>query len=257
MRRTSLAPRSAASFAAPLAALALAVLIPSAAQAASGLYLQLGVGFGNFSGSELVTQEDPSRPGDLPLDNPNECCPGSGLAAQFRTGFSILGFGGPEVGLIANGWNLGGDTGGAGFVGGGLRLFPIKFLSLAGLDARDLPIDFGVGLMFGYAIVGKDFAYTGTFWDLDFQLDYKVTSFMSVGAKLDIIFPTFGDFVFTSYKNERGRCLDSGAEQRFDIGANGVIERSQAGDLCGGRGPRTTFLSPQLVITFHFDLLDV
>jgi hypothetical protein len=228
-----------------------------AAEAATGLYLQLGLGYGKFSGSQLITQEDSTQLGDIPLLDTNECCPAPGLASQLRVGFAILGFAAPEVGLFAHGWNLGSDVGGAGFLGGGLRLYPLKFLSLTGIETNDFPLEVSTALMFGYAIVGKDFAYTGTFWDWDIAVEYKLASFLSAGVKLDAIFPKFSDFVFTSYKNDRGRCLDSGGNQRFDIGQGGLIDKSAAGELCGGRGPSTSLLSPQLVITFHFDLLDV
>jgi hypothetical protein len=241
---------------APLAA-ALVLLAAGPAEAASGLYLQLGLGYGKFSGSELVIQERPNQTGDIPEDDAATCCPAPGLVSQFRAGFSILGFGGPEVGILAHGWNLGGDTGGAGFAGGGVRLFPLQFLSLTGLETKEFPMEVSTALMFGYAIAGKDFAYSGTFLDWDLSLEYKLASFLSAGLKLDVIFPGFDDFVFTSYKERRGRCLDAGGEQRFDIGANGVIDQAQAGELCSGSGPSTTLITPQLIFTFHFDLLDV
>jgi hypothetical protein len=237
------------------ALLATALLLAGApAEAASGLYLQLGLGYGKFSGSELVIQEKPNQNGDIPEDDAETCCPAPGLVTQFRAGFSILGFGGPELGIVAHGWNLGGDTGGAGFIGGGLRLFPLQFLSLTGLETKEFPFEVSTALMYGYAIVGKDFAYTGTFLDWDLSVEYKLASFLSAGLKLDVIVPTYDDFVFTSYKERRGRCLDEGGEQRFDVG---LIGRDQAGDLCSGSGPSTSIITPQLIFTFHFDLLDV
>lgn len=237
-------------------ALAALLLAPSPAHAASGLYLQLGLGYGQFSGSELVTQETTSPNGDIPdypdLD-PDTCCPGPGLSTGLRLGFSLFGFGGPEFGLVANGWDITTEAGGAGFIGGGVRLFPIKFLGLLGLDDRDFPIDAGIGVMFGYSLIGKDFAYTGTFWDVDVHVEYKLASFMSAGVKFDAIFPTLGDFALTSYKNDRGRCLDSGASQDL-VGQPNPVDRSSAN--CSGRGPKTTFITPSIVFTFHFDPLD-
>lgn len=239
--------------------MALLVLLvgPSSAHAASGLYLQLGVGAGWFSGSELVTEETASPMGnipDYPDQNAETCCPATGLSTGLRLGFSLFGFGGPEFGMVANGWDLGSDTGGAGFIGGGVRLFPIKFLGLLGLNDRDFPLDAGIGVMFGYSLVGKDFAYTGTFWDVDFHLDYKIASFLSIGAKIDAIFPTYSDFALTSYKNNRGRCLDDGGAQIIDAANPNPIDRDSAS--CSGRGPKTTFVTPSIVFTFHFDPLD-
>ncbi|MCA9548732.1 MAG: hypothetical protein KC933_01780 [Myxococcales bacterium] len=239
------------------AALWLALALnPTAAEAGSGLYLQLGLGYGSFSGTELVTQEVPGGKdgiGDYPDTDSATCCPGPGLATQFRLGWSLFGFGGPEFGLVANGWDLGNSAGGAGFIGGGIRLFPIKFLGLLGLDDKDFPLDAGIGVMFGYSLVGKDFAYTGTFWDVDLHVEYKLTSFLSAGVKFDAIFPKYGDFALTSYKNNRGRCLDSGANQ--DLVNQAVPIDRDAAD-CAGRGPETTYITPQIVFTFHFDPFD-
>lgn len=235
-------------------ALMLAILLaPQSAEAASGLYLQLGLGYGQFSGTELVTHETANANiADFPDYNSDTCCPSPGLATQLRLGWSIFGFGGPEFGMVAHGSDLGSDTGGAGFIGGGVRLYPIKFLGLLGLNDKDFPLDAGIGVMFGYSLVGKDFAYTGTFVDVDFHIEYKLASFLSAGVKFDAIFPTYSDFALTSYKNDRGRCLDVGAQQ--DI-VNQPIPINRSDANCAGRGPSTVFISPQVVFTFHFDPL--
>lgn len=229
---------------------------PGTAEATSGLYLQLGLGYGQFSGSQLITEEVPGGRngiGDYPDEDADTCCPSPGLATQLRLGFSLFGFGGPEFGIVANGWDLGSNTGGGGFIGGGVRLFPIKFLGLLGLDDKSFPLVVGLGVMYGYSLVGKDFAYTGTFLDVDINVEYKVASFMSLGLKFDAIFPTYSDFALTSYKNNRGRCLDSGGNQT--INEQPVpVDRDSAN--CSGSGPSTTFISPQFVLTFHFDPLD-
>lgn len=233
---------------------ALAVLLtPVRADAASGLYLQLGFGYGQFTGSELVTNERPNMDiGDFPDTDPDTCCPSPGLATQLRLGFSLFGFGGPEFGFVGTGWDLGSDTGGAGFIGGGIRIFPIKFLGLLGLDGDDFPLDAGIGVMFGYSLVGKDFAYTGTAWDIDFHLEYKLLSFLSAGVKIDAVFPSYSDFALTSYKNNRGRCLDEAAQQDL---VNQAVPIDRDAAVCSGRGPSTTFITPQIVFTFHFDPL--
>ncbi|MBK6686199.1 MAG: hypothetical protein IPG45_17130 [Deltaproteobacteria bacterium] len=235
---------------------ALVPLSAAPAQAASGLYLQLGLGMGTFTGSELAVQEQPV-PGDLPLLG-NECCPPPSLASQFRLGYSLFGFGGPEFTFVGAGWRLGGDdSGGAGFIGGGLRAYPIKFVGLfTGLDTNDFPLDIGVGLSFGYSLAGQDFAYTGSFWDLDISFEYKLGSFVSAGIKFDAIFPSYSDFVFTSYSNDRGRCLNGDALQTNPDGSTDPLAAGAAKDglTCAGRGPKTILLSPQVVVTFHFDL---
>lgn len=220
---------------------------PQDARAVSGLYLALGAGYGNFSGDELVVQELATG-GDVP-DYGDNCCPGPSLGVQLRLGFSIFGFAAPEFGFVGQGWGVGGnENGGAGFIGGGVRIFPIKFLSLFGLDS-DLPIDVGLGALFGYSLAGQDFAYTGTFWDVDFHFDFLVTSFMAVGVKLDVILPNYSAFVYTDYKNNRGRCSNSGDQGDLSM----IFDKADAN--CVGDGPSTTVLSPQLYLTFHFDPL--
>ncbi len=236
----------------PLALLVAAFVLmarPEPAHALSGLYLSLGLGYGTFTGDQFVVHETEGS-GDMPDYDPDRCCPGPGLAAQFRLGFSIFGFAAPEFGILGDGWGVGSNgTGGSGFVGGGIRLFPIHFLSLFGLDDSGFPIDGGIGVLFGYAIAGKDFAYTGTFWDVDFHVDFKLASFFSIGVKLDIVLPKYGAFVYTDYKNNRGRCSDNGTQ---DI-PGGVLDKGDAN--CTGDGPKTTLLSPQIYLTFHFDPL--
>lgn len=234
-------------------ALAIAGAIPRPALAVSGLYTMIGLGYGKFNGDDLVVEESGAG-NDLPLAPGAEgCCAQGGLAAQFRLGYSLFGFAG-EFGIIAQGWDLGGDTGGGGIVGGGLRFYPLDILKLGGVDLEEFPLDFGLGVLFGFAQVGKEFSYQGVGIDLDFQVDYKMTSFMSIGAKIDLGLPTFEDFVYTDFKNDEGRCLDGGGHQIVD-GAN--FGKGQKGTLvCNGAGPSATLMSPQLVFTFHFDVID-
>ena len=223
----------------------------SPAEASSGLYLQLGLGYGQFSGSELVVFQTPEA-GDIPDIDPDRCCAGPGLAAQGRVGFSILGFGGPEFMFLGHGFD--GFRGGAGFIGGGLRAFPLKFISLLGLDTSGFPLDIGLGAALGYSVVGKDFAYTGTYWDFDISVEYWFGSVISAGIKLDIVAPNYSDFVYSDYKKGLGRCLDTGANQDLD---NYLTPVTKGAAQCSGRGPSTTFVTPQLVVTFHFNFLDV
>ena len=232
-----------------LVAMAMVMATSSPAYAVRGLYLQLGGGYANISGSQLIVNE---LPNGFPDENADTCCAPAAVAASFRLGYSILGFGGPEFTFVGTGWN--GFGGGGGFIGGGLRLYPLKLFSLAGVAVDDFPLELGTGATFGYTLVGEDFAYTGTFWDVDVTLDYKVTSFMSIGLRLDIILPSFDDFVFTSFSNDRGRCLDGSGNQILDDGG-ASIAREDAN--CGGKGPDATILIPQLVFTFHFRLFGI
>ena len=229
-------------------AIGLVMAASSPAHAISGLYFQLGGGIADYSGTQLIVNEDPNRD-TFPDTNADSCCVPTAIAAHFRLGYSIFGFGGPEFTFVGTGWNDFG--GGGGFLGGGLRIYPLKIFSLVGFDTEAFPLDLSAGATFGVTLVGEDFAYQGTFWDFDVALEYKLTSFLSAGIRLDIILPDFDDFVFTSFSGDRGRCLDGSGNHILDnMGATSPRE-----DLdCNGRGPSTTIVSPQIVFTFHFDL---
>ena len=222
------------------------------AHAISGLYIQLGGGIADYSGTELIIKEEAERDTFPIRDDPEQCCPPLAVAGSFRLGYSIFGFGGPEFTFIGTGFNSFG--GGGGFIGGGLRLYPLKFFSLVGMNVEDFPLDLGVGATFGYTLVGEDFAYTGTFWDVDVTLEYKLTSWLSAGLRLDIILPNFDDFVFTSFSNDRGRCLDGSGMQILD---NDGMTSPREDLNCNGRGPDTTVLAPQIVFTIHFSLFGI
>ena len=224
-------------------AMGLLTVTSSPAHAISGLYLQLGGGVADFSGNELIIAEVTDGQEDR---DPDTCCPPLSIGTQFRLGYSIFGFGGPEFTFVGTGWDS--FSGGAGFIGGGIRLYPLKFFSLVGFDTESFPLDLTAGANFGYAIAGQDFAYTGTFWDFDVGLDYKIASFLSIGARLDIILPNYDAFVYTSFANDRGVCYDTVA-----FGESQPKEDLQ----CEGDGPSTTILSPQLVFTFHFSLFGI
>lgn len=224
------------------------VVVPEEARALSGLYLQLGVGYGKYGGSELVLEEEANTV-DKPVTG-SGCCANGGVASQLHLGYSFFGIA-PELGIVGNAWDLGKDTGAGGMVGGGLRIFPIDVLAMLGLDFTELPIDLGVGALLGYALVGKAFAYTGLGINFDAHIDFEITSFLSIGAKLDVGLPSFSDFVYTDYKNDVGRCLDDDAIQ-IQTGENDG-RRAKSDQACSGRGPKTTYLAPQLLISFHFD----
>jgi hypothetical protein len=241
----------------PFLALGLLLSFPANAFAVSGLYGQLGLGYGKMGGSNLYTAK---MGDDLPITGAG-CCPSAGPVTSLRLGYSLFGFGGAEFGLVGHGWDLGSGTGGAGFVGGGLRAFPLQFISLLGLETADFPIDIGIGALFGWTILGKDFAYTGRFFDFDLTVEYKLTEWMSAGLKIDIVLPAYSDFVYTSYKNNTGRCLDSGGDQvsgnppkPVDASNTDVIKKDSV--ACNGSGPSTSLVAPQVVFTFHFDVFE-
>lgn len=244
------------------ALMTLALVAPARpALAISGFYLQVGGGYGKLAGSDLiVTKANGGNSQPAPNGSPDP-----GPTAQARLGYSLFGFGGIEGGILAHGWDLGANTGGAGFAGGGIRLFPLRFLGLLGLETSDFPIDVGVGGMFGYALIGKDFAYNGTFFDFDLTVEYKLFEFLSAGLKIDFVVPQLNNFVYTDYGSNLGRCLDANGHQLSTDSNTGVpmgplgpqpndqVTKKSLAQCGGGKGPSAFLASPQVVFTFHFD----
>lgn len=229
-----------------LLVIAAGVLPSRRAAAANGLYTGLSIGYGTFTGNRVIIQDDGA---DRPITEAGRCCPKGGLEFELRLGYALFGAVAPEFVFVGNGWDIGSDAGGAGFIGGGLRLYPLGFLTLVDMDTSDFPIDISLGGAFGYAIVGKDFAYTGSFFGMDLTAEYILSEVISIGARLNYILPSYSDFVFTDYEDNLGRCLDASGGQDPD---GPIVQKGSVS--CNGSGPSTTFLSPQLVATFHFDL---
>jgi hypothetical protein len=228
-------------------ALALASLVvASPAYAATGLYAGLSLGYGTLSGTELIVSD---LGGDRPNTDPATCCADGGMSTEFRLGYGILGVVAPEFYFGAHAFGFGTKVGGAGFLGGGLRLFPLGLLDTLGLSTKDIPIDLGIGAVLGYTVTGRDFAYHGMFFGLDFTAEYLVSDVFSLGARFSWIKPTFNAWAYTDYNNSLGRCLDDNAAQ--DPTTTPIARTSAS---CSGRGPNTSYISPQLTATFHFDI---
>ncbi len=233
------------------ATLSTLIAVAAPAYATSGIYTGLSFGYGAFSGSRLVITDDGQ---DHPLTDSNVCCPEPGIAMEFRLGFDIEKIIAPEFVFAGHGWDLGGETGGAGYIGGGLRVFPVGLIGLSGLDVTDFQevISLSFGAALGYTLVGKDFAYSGSFFGIDATAEYMLTDVVSLGFRLTVMMPSYGDFAWSDYGDDRGRCLDPSGNQVDPLGLAGP--KSSAS--CAGNGPNTTYISPQLSVTFHFDVID-
>ncbi|MBI2378574.1 MAG: hypothetical protein HYV07_31535 [Deltaproteobacteria bacterium] len=219
-------------------------LLPQTASAEyEGFYTAIGVGFGKLVGDDLIVNEE-GGPGDVPKVGEG-CCASGGLALGFHAGWTFLHTFGPEFTFLAHGWDLASDEGGAGFIGGGLRFLPVGLLRELEVVEPDFPVGLGLGVGFGYALVGKDFAYTGSYLGLDATLEWHATKFLSVGARFDYALPFYQAFAFTDWGGDRGRCLDINGKQ--------VLEAAhpKGSPDCVGNGPSAGYLSPNLVLTFH------
>lgn len=227
----------------------LAVAAP--AYATSGIYTGLSFGYGAFSGSRLVITDDGQ---DRPVTDSNTCCPEPGIGMEVRLGFDIERIIAPEFVFVGHGWDVGGDAGGAGYIGGGLRVFPVGLIGLSGLDVKDFQetISLSFGAALGYTLVGKDFAYSGSFFGLDATAEYMLTDVISLGFRLTVMLPSYGDFAWSDYGGDLGRCLDPSGNQVDPDAA----PQAKGSASCAGSGPNTTYISPQLSLTFHFDVID-
>ncbi|MBX2814078.1 MAG: hypothetical protein KTR25_19870 [Myxococcales bacterium] len=233
---------------------------PASAQAETGLYIQLGGGYGDWSGTDLVTAE---RDNGEVINN--GCCPSGTVVGQARLGFSILGIAAPEGFVFLGGWRHGDNSFAAGgFAGGGLRVYPLGILEqLRLMDLDGFPLELSLAGSLGYARAGSNaFGYEGLAVGFDLKLDWLISSFFSIGAKIDFWFPQFDPFVTTNQSANQGLCLDRNARPITDddlVNGNlggGVINKDDRDGKCpsGGRGPQPTVVSPQLVATFRFNL---
>lgn len=246
-----LAGRGRISLPASLLLLCSVLFSPASARAADGLYLRLGAGYGTWDGQELVTREV----SDGVFSSGEGCCPSGTLTLGGRFGYALFGSVALEGIAFGSGWNLGdSDESGSIFAGGGLRLYPLGLLRQLSLMSDDvLPIDLSLGAGFGYALTGSnDFAYEGTAFGTDIALEWMPTDWIGIGAALELWFPDYEAFAYTSYSGNRGVCLGANARPT----EAGVISHDQAAVACpsAGRGPSTTVVSPQLYMTFHFGL---
>ena len=248
-RRWSVWTLRAAALAVGLAA----SLSGSEAYAASGFYLDVAGGLAFSNGDDLIVYEDPAQD-SVPIRDPDDCCPPVGGAGSLRLGYGIAGYVAPEFTLIGNIFDAGNDLGGMGFIGGGVRLFPFKFLNLVGLSMDDFPVELGIGNNFGWGVTGRDFLYQGFVHDLDLSLAFRVASFFDIGFRTDFMFTYYDNFVYTDQETSQGVCLsDSGTfPEPFDP-ATQIVVRDQAS--CSGNGPDANFIIPQIFLSFHWDPL--
>ncbi len=232
-----------------------ALLVASTAEASiGGLYIDVGVGFGNLSGQNLIVTQIPNSP-DFPVESGTEgCCPEGGLAIDLRLGLKLFETIAPELGVVATGWRINGDKrGGAGFPGGGLRFFPFGLIDLlADTELADLPINLSIAGHAGYNLTGQDFAFEGTFFGADLTIGYRIVEVFSLNLRGLYLSPQYSSFVYTDYDKSIGRCLDSAGRQIGPPDQDLIHEKGSM--ACTGSGPSANFLGAELVMTFHFDV---
>lgn len=219
----------------------------NAASAGDGLYASVGLGTGSFTGSNLITKDPNGSNVPAPCAT---CGPDLGFTFDVRAGFSFLATIAPEVVFVGNTEKF---HDGAGFIGGGLRFYPLGLAQRVMTRSEPLiPFEASIGGSFGYTMLGDGdgFAYTGMFVGVDGTFAYILADFVTLGLRFLFIKPMLDDFIFEDFGGDQGFCLDGSG---LPVGTDAPPRnKSQAG--CSGSGPDTAFLSPQVLVNFHFDV---
>lgn len=238
----------------PLVVCAFLAAPASARAAGTGIYLQLAGGYGEWTGDEVVTNAGENNTFAAP-----NCCAEGTLAGQARLGFRILGLFAPEAVFFASTWSHGSDNAGGGFLGGGLRVFPLGILDIAGvIDLEGFPLEISLAATGAASLVAsEDYQYDGWAFGTDLTIEYLLFRYLSLGLRVDFWFPSYDPFVVTSRARDQGLCLDAAA-QPFQNDLTDLRRSSNRGTECrgvNGRGPSTTVISPQFLLTFRFDII--
>ena len=178
--------------------------------------------------------------------------PENGFGLGIRLGINILGYAAPEFNIDAQGQNLfKEERGGLGFVGGGLRIHPLKIAEHWVPELRNRPwdVNFYTGLG-GWHLIGQQAsgnrgrAYEGGFTSFQLAAEYHVTPHFSVGLELPWRFPAYEPYIYSNYQDNEVFCFD----QRD-------LPQERREDSCsGGPVPEASFFSPMLSMTLRVPL---
>jgi hypothetical protein len=249
-----------------------AVLLSSSAALArhGGLYLELAPSWGFYSSDEVIIEEgDDSFGSDVPIAT---------FVPQLKAGFNLFGWAGAEAEIAGQFWDIEGDPGGGGYVGGVVRITPLEVLSYILPDDvkvpslfppgpvtwKDRPFDLGFSMGGGYTLVGEDYAYQGGFFQWGFDLKFYVTPNFAVGLDFPFRHLLYQPFRYSNYNQRLGYCTDH--EKAFvpfgggkinvpdNAGEAGPeINVKDAGDACDKPAPSAFFFAPAFTITGVFD----
>jgi hypothetical protein len=245
----------------------LALLLSTAASARHGaVYFELAPSYGFLLQNEAVVEN-----GD---DNYGEKLEAS-FVPQLKVGVNLFGWGGVEGQFAGHYWDVQGDIGGAGYLGGVARITPLEVLSFILPDTvelpsivppgpvtwKDRPFDLGISFGGGYTIAGEDFAYEG--WYLQYGADIKwyITPFFSIGLDFPFRQALYKPFRYTDYNNKQGLCTDGGDA----FGRGGVpipasvrapgleFDASDIESSCTEAAPSVLLFAPAITIGGVFD----
>jgi hypothetical protein len=250
---------------------ALTPLLSSPAHARNGgLYFELAPSWGFYSTDEVIIEEGDDSFGNFPV---------ASFVPALKLGVNLFGWAGAEAHLTGHYWDLEGDPGGAGYVGGVFRVTPLEILTHLLPDTvelpslfppgpvkwRDRPFDLGVSFGGGYSLIGEDYAYQGGYFQWGFDIKWFITPNFAVGLDFPFRHMLYAPFRISNFNKREGYCTD-GEKAFVPVGNTRVnvpdnagelgpaISTSQADDLCDGAvAPAALFIAPALTITGVFD----
>lgn len=255
--------------------LALALFSPSASARNGGLYLELAPSWGFYSTEEVIVEEDSGEESDFPVAT---------FVPSLKAGFNLFGWAGAEAHFTGHWWGWpGGDPGGAGYVGGVVRVTPLEVLSYVLPDTvklpalgpdgvkdvtwKDRPFDLGFSMGGGYTMIGEDYAYQGSYFQWGFDVKAYITPNFAIGLDFPFRHPLYEPYRFSNFSNRTGFCTDHEQAYGFfggarvdvpdDAGETWPAAEVQASDIdsaCSdGNPPDAFFFAPAITITGVFD----
>lgn len=249
----------------------LAVLLAASSASArnGGLYFELAPSWGFYSSDEVVIEEGNDDFGKFPVAT---------FVPALKVGVNLFGWAGAEAHVTGHFWDLEGDPGGAGYVGGVVRVTPLEVLSFALPDTvevpslfppgpvtwRNRPFDLGFSMGGGYTLLGEDYAYQGAYFQWGFDVKWFITPNFAIGLDFPFRHLLYQNFRYANFNERSGYCTDGGdayfpsGDNKIEINDNAgetgfQIESSDADSLCDEAPPAAFFFAPALTITGVFD----
>lgn len=234
-----------------------------------GLYFELAPSWGFYSSDEAVIEEGNDDFGKFPVAT---------FVPALKVGVNLFGWAGAEAHVTGHFWDLEDDPGGAGYVGGVVRVTPLEVLSYALPDTvevpslfppgpvkwKNRPFDLGFSMGGGYTLVGEDYAYQGAYFQWGFDVKWFITPNFAIGLDFPFRHLLYQNFRYANFNERTGYCTD-GEDAYFPSGDNKIpvsdnagesglqIESSDADSLCDEAEPAAFFFAPALTITGVFD----
>lgn len=236
-----------------------------------GLYFELAPSWGFYSTDQVIIEKDvEGQAGDTILSD----FPIATFVPQLTAGFNLFGWAGAQATVAGHFWDLGGDPGGAGYVGGVVRVTPLEILSYVLPDDvkvpslfppgpvlwKDRPFDLGFSMGGGYTVIGEDYLYQGAFFQWGFDLKWYVTPNFALGLDFPFRHPLYEPFRYSNYNQHVGYCTDGAQAYVGNIkvdshaGEGGPeIKSSTQAQECTKNAPTAFFFAPAFTITGVFD----